>query len=179
MSEADLLTTPTTTALEVLEFPDPRLRITAKRVKLVNDAIRQLTQNMLYTMYAAKGIGLAATQINVHKRIIVMDVSGDHDAPQVLINPSYKVLDDTAVPSDEGCLSVPGVYESVPRAERIQVDCLNEQGEPQVFEAQGLEGACIQHECDHLDGKLFVDYLSSLKRQRIRKKLEKQHKLRA
>lgn len=178
MSETYLLTTPTT-ALAILEFPDPRLRIKAKRVKLVNDAIRQLTQNMLYTMYAAKGMGLAATQVNVHKRIIVMDISGDHDAPQILINPSYTVLDDATVPSDEGCLSVPGAYESVLRAKRIQVGCLNEQGEPQVFEAQGLEGACIQHECDHLDGKLFVDYLSSLKRQRIRKKLEKQHTLRA
>ena len=162
--------------LEILEYPDPRLRTVAVRIDKVDDALRTLAQDMIETMYEAPGIGLAASQINVHRRLVVIDVSEQQDAPLILINPEYVV---TGVPMEyqEGCLSVPGYYENVTRFDKIQVSALNEQGEALAFEASDLLAICIQHEIDHLDGKLFVDYLSSLKRTRIKKKLEKQHKL--
>ncbi|MFT7697704.1 MAG: peptide deformylase [Reinekea sp.] len=162
--------------LEILEYPDPRLRTVAVRIDKVDDALRTLAQDMIETMYEAPGIGLAASQINVHRRLVVIDVSEEQDAPLILINPEYVV---TGAPMEyqEGCLSVPGYYENVTRFDKIQVSALNEQGEALAFEASDLLAICIQHEIDHLDGKLFVDYLSSLKRTRIKKKLEKQHKL--
>lgn len=162
--------------LEILEYPDPRLRTVAVRIETVDDALRTLAQDMIETMYEAPGIGLAASQINVHRRLVVIDVSEEQDAPLILINPEYVV---TGAPMEyqEGCLSVPGYYEKVTRFDKIQVSALNEQGEALAFEATDLLAICIQHEIDHLDGKLFVDYLSSLKRTRIKKKLEKQHKL--
>ncbi|ATX78409.1 MULTISPECIES: peptide deformylase [Reinekea] len=162
--------------LEILEYPDPRLRTVAVRIDKVDDALRTLALDMIETMYEAPGIGLAASQINVHRRLVVIDVSEQQDAPLILINPEYVV---TGAPMEyqEGCLSVPGYYENVTRFDKIQVSALNEQGEALAFEATDLLAICIQHEIDHLDGKLFVDYLSSLKRTRIKKKLEKQHKL--
>jgi peptide deformylase len=159
-------------ALKVLEFPDPRLRTKAAAVEAVDDAIRRLIADMLETMYAAPGLGLAATQVDVHKRVLVMDVSDTKDNPQYLINP--EILEKSGlVAGDEGCLSVPGVTEEVERAERVKVRSLDMEGNPVEFEAEGLFSVCIQHEMDHLDGKLFVDYLSELKRQRIKKKLTK------
>lgn len=164
--------------LEILHFPDPRLRTVAAPVVRVDPAIRQLVDDMFETMYAAPGIGLAATQVNVHRRIIVIDVSEKHDEPLVLINPVVEALG-AAQQLEEGCLSVPGVYENVERCERILVRALGVDGEAWEREADGLLAQCIQHECDHLEGKLFVDYLSALKRQRIRRKLEKQQRQRA
>lgn len=161
--------------LNILEFPDPRLRTKAKPVETVTDEHRQLIKDMLETMYDAPGIGLAATQIDHHERIIVVDVSEDQDEPHVFINPSYEVLGEE-IKYQEGCLSVPGFYENVVRYDRIKVKALNEQGEAFELEAQDLFAICIQHECDHLEGKLFVDYLSTLKRSRIKKKLDKIHK---
>jgi len=159
--------------LTILHFPDERLRTVAKPVEQVNDALRTLIDNMFETMYDAPGIGLAATQINVHKRLIVIDVSEEKDQPLVLINP--EILEKGGEEEmDEGCLSVPGIYEKVQRAERVKVRAQDRNGEPFELEADGLLAVCIQHEIDHLDGKLFVDYLSTLKRQRIKKKLEKQ-----
>jgi len=163
--------------LDILEFPDPRLRTKAKPVEAeeVNDELRQFCQDMLETMYDAPGIGLAATQCNVHKRIIVVDVSEDQSEPHIFINPELELLgDDIQYP--EGCLSVPGYYEEVTRKDRIRVTALGQDGEPFTTEAEDLLAICIQHECDHLEGKLFVDYLSTLKRGRIRKKLEKAHR---
>ncbi|MEX1057878.1 MAG: peptide deformylase [Natronospirillum sp.] len=161
--------------LPILEFPDPRLRTKAKPVTTVDDSIRQLCRDMLETMYDAPGIGLAASQVNVHKRVIVVDVSEDQNEPHVFINPELELQgEDVAYP--EGCLSVPGYYEEVVRKDRVVVKALNEQGEAFTLEAQDLLAICIQHECDHLAGKLFVDYLSTLKRTRIRKKLEKAHR---
>ncbi|WP_018141436.1 peptide deformylase [Thioalkalivibrio sp. ALJ7] len=158
---------------EILHFPDPRLRLKAEPVAEVDDEIRTLVDDMLETMYAAPGIGLAATQINVQKRVLVADVSEDQSEPHALINP--EILDTSGEEEmDEGCLSVPGFYEKVQRADRIRVRALGRDGEPFEMEIDGLLAVCIQHEIDHLDGKLFVDYLSSLKRNRIRKKLEKQ-----
>lgn len=158
--------------LEILRFPDPRLRTKAKPVAAVDEAIRRLSQEMLETMYAAPGIGLAATQVNVHKRVIVVDVTEDRSDPLVLINP--EILETRGEETmDEGCLSVPGFYESVTRSEWVRVRALDMEGNPFELEADGLKAVCIQHEIDHLEGKLFVDYLSGLKRQRIRKKLEK------
>lgn len=163
------------TMREILHFPDPRLRIPATPVGVVDGQIRALVDDMLETMYAAPGIGLAATQVNVHKRVIVIDVSEHQDQPMVFINP--EILDkDGTEEMDEGCLSVPGVYERVQRAERVKVRALGRDGTPFEFSADGLLAVCIQHEIDHLDGKLFVDYLSQLKRVRIRKKLEKQRR---
>lgn len=162
--------------LEILEYPDPRLRTRAQPVENVDDELRQLVGDMLETMYAAPGIGLAATQVNVHKRILVVDVSENRDDPRVIINPQIIERDGVQV-MEEGCLSVPGIYDSVERAERIRVRCLGLDGEPIEMEAEGLLAVCIQHEMDHLEGRLFVDYLSSLKRQRIRKKLEKDRRL--
>jgi len=165
--------------LQILEFPDPRLRTVAKPVLEVNDQIRQLIDDMLETMYDAPGIGLAATQVNVHKRIIVMDVSEDKSQPMIFINPQIEVLDGEPEEMQEGCLSVPGFYESVERVPHAWVRAIDRDGKPFEVEVTGLMAICIQHEVDHLDGKLFVDYLSAMKRTRIRKKLEKQHKMRA
>ncbi len=158
--------------LEILEFPDERLRKKALPVAEVDRSIQQLVDDMLETMYEAPGVGLAATQVNVHKRIIVIDVSEDKDQPLCLINP--EILDkDGSEESEEGCLSVPGIFEKVQRAEKVKVKALDQQGKPFEVDADGLLAVCIQHEIDHLDGKLFVDYLSPLKRQRIKKKLLK------
>jgi peptide deformylase len=161
--------------LPILEFPDPRLRTRAQPVTRVDDSIRTLIDDMFQTMYAAPGIGLAATQVNVHKRVIVIDVSESHDQPVVLINPEI-VASEGMEEMEEGCLSVPGIYDKVKRAERIRVRTLDRQGKQIEFEAEALLAVCIQHEMDHLDGKLFVDYLSELKRTRIRKKLEKERR---
>jgi len=161
--------------LTILEFPDERLRIIAKPVARVDDSVRRLLDDMLETMYSSRGIGLAATQVNVHQRVIVLDISEEKNAPLCLINP--QIVDEQGVEeSEEGCLSVPGFFEKVTRAEKIIVQALDRQGEKQAFQADGLLAVCIQHEIDHLDGKLFVDYLSPLKRQRIKKKLEKLHR---
>ncbi len=163
--------------LTILEFPDPRLRTSASEVDAFDDGLQNLVQDMFETMYDAPGIGLAATQVNVHKRVVVIDLSEDRSEPLVLVNPSYEVLDAETEESQEGCLSVPGFYETVQRPNHIRLKAWNEKGEPYELEAQGLLAVCIQHELDHLNGKLFVDYLSTLKRNRIRKKLEKQHRL--
>jgi len=161
--------------LDILHFPDPRLRIKAKPVPAVTDATRRLIKDMLETMYAAPGIGLAATQVGVDERVIVVDVSDDSDEPQVFINPEILTQEGRET-SQEGCLSVPGVYEDVERAERIRVRALDRHGKRLEFDADGLLAVCIQHEIDHLNGKLFVDYLSDLKRQRIRKRVEKEER---
>jgi len=161
--------------LEILEFPDPRLRTRAQPVTEVDQAIRQLAADMLETMYAAPGIGLAASQVNVHKRLIVMDISETRNEPMVFINPEI-VTRDGEEESEEGCLSVPGIFEKVRRAERVTVRALNRDGASFELQADGLLAVCIQHEMDHLEGKLFVDYLSELKRSRIRGKLEKERK---
>jgi len=165
--------------LNILEFPDPRLRTIAKPVDVVDDALRQLIDDMFETMYEAPGIGLAATQINVHKRLVVIDVSEDKSQPLVFINPQFETLTDELEQYQEGCLSVPGFYETVERPQRVKIKALDRNGEPFELLAEGLLAVCIQHECDHLNGKLFVDYLSNLKRDRIRKKLEKQHRQQA
>jgi peptide deformylase len=165
--------------LNILEFPDPRLRTKAQPVAEVNDSLRGLIDDMLETMYAAPGIGLAATQVDVHQRLLVIDVSEDHSEPLVFINPEVTVLDPELGEYDEGCLSVPGFYETVNRPRRISVTALGRDGQPFTRELEGLLAICLQHEIDHLDGKLFVDYISPLKRQRIRKKLEKAQRQRA
>ncbi|MEM7465394.1 MAG: peptide deformylase [Pseudomonadota bacterium] len=162
--------------LEILHFPDPRLRNVASSVEEITPEIKQLVSDMFETMYAAPGIGLAATQVNVHKRILVADVSETRSEPICLINPRVEELIGTEQ-MEEGCLSVPGVFELVERADAIKVTALNEQGKEITLETNGLLAVCIQHEIDHLDGKLFVDYLSQLKRSRIRKKLEKSQKV--
>ena len=161
--------------LEILKFPDDRLRTKAKPVETVTDEIKQLVDDMFETMYAAPGIGLAATQINVHKRIVVIDVSLEKDEPLCLINPIITAKDGIET-HEEGCLSVPGIYETVERAERIKLTALNREGEEIKMDVDDLLAICIQHELDHLEGKLFVDYLSPLKRNRIKKKLEKHQK---
>ncbi|MCB1705649.1 MAG: peptide deformylase [Halioglobus sp.] len=165
--------------LDILEFPDPRLRTEAKPVAQVTEATRTLIDNMLETMYAAPGIGLAATQVNVHQRLLVMDVSDDKSKPMVFINPEVTVLDPEQGEYDEGCLSVPGFYETVSRPQHVRVSAVDRNGEAFTRELEGLAAICLQHEIDHLNGKLFVDYLSPLKRQRIRKKLEKDQRQRA
>ncbi len=162
--------------LEILEFPDARLRTVAKPVREVTDRIRTLIDSMFETMYAAPGIGLAATQVNVHQRLLVIDVSEDKTDPLVFINPAITVLDPQTDEYDEGCLSVPGFYETVCRPQRISVTALDRDGTEFTRELADLLAICLQHEVDHLDGKLFVDYISPLKRQRIRKKLEKSHR---
>lgn len=164
--------------LPVLEFPDPRLRTRARPVVEFDAALEQLVADMLQTMYAAPGIGLAATQVNVHQQLIVMDVGGENREPQVYINPELLSRDGVEI-SEEGCLSVPNVYEDVERAARVRVRAWDADG--QVFERdlEGLAAVCLQHEMDHLAGKLFVDYLSGLKRERIRRKLEKERRERA
>ena len=161
--------------LKILKFPDPRLRTRAVPVEAVDDQIRRLVDDMLETMYAAPGIGLAATQVDVHKRVLVLDVSESKDEPQCFINPELLEQEGRAV-SEEGCLSVPEVTEEVERAERIRVRALDVDGKQFEQEAEGLLAVCIQHEMDHLEGKLFVDYLSELKRQRIKKKAVKARK---
>ncbi|AFP28976.1 MULTISPECIES: peptide deformylase [Marinobacter] len=162
--------------LDILEYPDPRLRTLAKPVITVTDEIRTLIDDMFETMYDAVGIGLAASQVNVHQQIVVMDLSDDNSEPRVFINPKIEVLDGDLEAMQEGCLSVPGFYEDVERIEHCLIKALDRNGEAFEIEARGLLAVCIQHEMDHLNGKLFVDYLSSLKRTRIRKKLEKLQK---
>ena len=162
--------------LNILEFPDPRLRTIAKAVERVDDDLRQLIDDMFETMYDAPGIGLAATQVNVHKRLVVMDLSEDKNEPLVFINPEFESLTDEVDQYQEGCLSVPGFYENVDRPQKVKIKALDRDGQPVELIAEGLLAVCIQHECDHLNGKLFVDYLSTLKRDRIKKKLEKQHR---
>ena len=159
--------------LEILEFPDPRLRTRAKPVAAVTDDTRNLIDDMFETMYDAPGIGLAATQVDVHERLLVIDISEDRSQPQVFINPEVTVIDPELGEYDEGCLSVPGFYETVNRPQKVQVTALDRDGKSFTRELEGLLAICLQHEIDHLDGKLFVDYLSPLKRTRIRKKLEK------
>lgn len=160
------------TVLNILHFPDEKLRTVAKPVEKVDNTIRELIDNMFETMYDAPGIGLAASQINVHQRIIVIDVSEDKSQPLVFINPEI-LAKEGEEQMEEGCLSVPGIYESVTRAEKVKVKALDREGDRFELEADGLLAVCIQHEIDHLDGKLFVDYLSRLKQSRIKKKLEK------
>jgi peptide deformylase len=164
--------------LSILEFPDERLRKKAATVKTVDDKIKKLVDDMLETMYESHGVGLAATQVNVHQRVVVIDVSEDKDDPICLINPEI-IEKDGVKESEEGCLSVPGFFEKVERAEHVMVRALNREGEPFELSARDLLCVCVQHELDHLDGKLFVDYISPLKRQRIKKKLEKAHKMEA
>ena len=161
--------------LNILHFPDPRLRNKALPVEKVDDDIRQLAQDMLETMYEAPGIGLAATQVNVQKRVIVIDISEDKSEPLVLVNPEL-IETNGEREFQEGCLSVPEAYELVTRADTIRFKALDLDGNPFERDAEGLLATCVQHEIDHLDGKLFVDYLSNLKRDRIRKKLEKHQK---
>jgi peptide deformylase len=164
--------------LEILEYPDPRLRTSAKPVKVVDDRVQALIADMLETMYEAPGIGLAASQVDVHQRIIVVDVSENRDEPHAFVNPQLELFG-CEVETEEGCLSVPGYYELVNRRERIRLNALGRDGKPIEEDFEGMLAVVIQHECDHLDGKLFVDYLSNLKRTRIRRKLEKQQRIRA
>ncbi len=165
--------------LEILEFPDPRLRTEAKPVTEVNDRVRGIIDDMFETMYDAPGVGLAATQVNIHEQIVVIDVSEEQNQPLVFINPEITILDEEIFKYDEGCLSVPGFYETVQRPRHIRVKALDRNGDTFEIEPEGLLAVCIQHERDHLLGKLFVDYISTLKRNRIRSKLEKQHKRQA
>jgi len=160
--------------LPVLRYPDPRLHKVAKPVNRVDDEIRRLVRDMAETMYAAPGIGLAATQVDVHKQVIVIDTSDTRDELLVLINPEIVWRSETQRECEEGCLSLPGVYETVKRSERVRVRALNADGDPFERDAEGLLAVCIQHEMDHLRGKVFVEYLSRLKQDRIRAKLEKQ-----
>ncbi len=165
--------------LPILEFPDPRLRTRATPVVTVDARIKQLVEDMFDTMYDAPGIGLAASQVDVHERVIVIDTSGDGSDPRVFINPEITILDASLGTYDEGCLSVPGFYETVERPKVIEVTALDKTGSPFTAQLDGLLAICLQHEIDHLEGKLFVDYLSPLKRQRIRSKLVKDQKRRA
>jgi len=164
--------------LPILEFPDPRLRTRATPVARVDARVQQLVDDMFETMYAAPGIGLAASQVDVHERVIVIDISEDHSNPRVFINPEISIIDDTLGRYDEGCLSVPGFYETVERPSRIEVTAMDRDGAVFTEQLDGLLGICLQHEIDHLEGRLFVDYLSPLKRQRIRSKLTKDQKRR-
>ena len=165
--------------LTILEYPDPRLRTRAVPVATVDDRVRRLIDDMLETMYAAPGVGLAATQVNVHQRVLVADVSKEQDQPMVFINPEV-IEREGKTEAEEGCLSVPGIFDKLStRSARIVVRALGRDGRPFEIEADGLLAVCIQHEMDHLEGKLFVDYLSELKRTRIRRKLEKERRDRA
>ena len=159
--------------LSILRYPDPRLHKIAQPVSVIDDRLRALIDDMFETMYDAKGIGLAATQVDVHQRLIVIDVSEERDQRLVLINPELVWTSDERVKGDEGCLSVPGIYDGVERAERVKVRALDEQGQAREIEADGLLAVCIQHEMDHLMGKVFVEYLSPLKHGRIKTKLLK------
>ncbi|AJD46453.1 peptide deformylase 1 [Isoalcanivorax pacificus W11-5] len=165
--------------MDILEFPDPRLRTVAKPVEKVDDELRKLIDDMIETMYDASGIGLAATQVNVHQRLLVLDVSEERDQPLVFINPEITPLTDDTKTYDEGCLSVPGFYETVERPDRVRVKALNRDGDVFEMDCDGLLAVCLQHEIDHLDGKLFVDHISRLKRDRIKKKMEKLHRQQA
>ncbi len=165
------------TKLAILEYPDPRLRKRAEPVATVDDALRKLAADMLDTMYAANGVGLAATQVDVHRRLIVLDVSEERNQALILINPEL-LLAEGKGPGEEGCLSLPGIYDKLSRATHIRVRALNLQGEAFEMDAEGLLATCIQHEMDHLEGKLFVDYLSELKRQLIRRRMEKERRQR-
>lgn len=162
--------------LQILEFPDPRLRKIAEPVTAFDASLKVLVEDMLETMYQAQGIGLAATQVNVHKRLLLIDVSENKDSPQVFINPEFDILEEELSEYDEGCLSVPGFYETIARPKAIKVTAQDVTGEKFELRAEGLLSTCIQHEIDHLEGILFVDYLSALKKQRIRSKLEKEQK---
>jgi peptide deformylase len=159
--------------LPILRYPDPRLHTVAKAVAQVDDRIRRLVDDMIETMHAAEGVGLAATQVDVHERVIVMDTSDSRDQPRVLINPEITWASDEMAFNDEGCLSVPTVYDKVQRHARVRVRALGRDGQPHEFEAEGLAAVCVQHEMDHLMGKVFVEYLSPLKRNRIRDKMLK------
>lgn len=161
--------------LSILAYPDPRLRQKAHPIGGIDDALRQLAADMAQTMYAAKGVGLAATQVGVGKRLVVMDLSVEHDQLQVMVNPQIMVREGSQI-REEGCLSVPEVFDTVERAQRITVRFLDLVGELQQFDADGLLAVCVQHEIDHLDGKLFVDYLSRLKQERLRKKADKRQR---
>lgn len=163
--------------LPILRYPDPRLYKVARPVEVVDDRIRQLVRDMAETMYAAPGIGLAATQVDVHEQVIVMDLSEDQNSLMVLINPEIVSASNDTQVHEEGCLSVPGVYDEVERASHIRVRALDEQGRSFEFEAEGLLAVCVQHEMDHLKGKVFVEYLSSLKQNRIKTRLRKQDRL--
>jgi len=159
--------------LNILRYPDPRLHKVAAPIAQVDDRIRTLAADMLETMYAAEGVGLAATQVDVHERLIVMDTSEGHDQPLVLINPELIAVSDEMMLGDEGCLSVPTIYDKVERHARVTVKALDRNGKPFQFEAEGLASVCVQHEMDHLRGKVFVEYLSLLKRERIKVKMIK------
>jgi peptide deformylase len=159
--------------LTILSYPDPRLHTVAKPVAVVDDRIRTLAADMIETMYESKGVGLAATQVNVHERVVVMDVSEEHNQPLVMINPELLWKSVERIKGEEGCLSVPGIYDFVQRAEQIRVRAQDQDGQWFEQQAEGLLAVCIQHEMDHLDGKVFVDYLSRLKRDRIKTKLIK------
>jgi peptide deformylase len=162
--------------LEILEFPDPRLRNLAKPVEAFDAALRQLVDDMFETMYDAQGIGLAATQVDIHRRLLVMDVSENRDSPKVFINP--EIVDSSGEETcEEGCLSVPGIYADVSRAETVRVRAQDSSGDFFEDDLDGMHAICLQHEMDHLEGKLFVDYLSPLKRRMVQKKLEKQRKI--
>ena len=159
--------------LNILRYPDPRLHTVAKPVETVDARIRQLVDDMLETMYEADGVGLAATQVDVHERVLVMDTSDTRDRPRVLINPELVETSEEMIFGDEGCLSVPTIYDKVPRHARVRVRALDRNGESREFEAEGLLAVCVQHEMDHLLGKVFVEYLSPLKRERIKTKMLK------
>lgn len=163
----------TMSQLDILRYPDPRLETKARPVAAVDDRIRRLVDDMIETMYASDGIGLAATQVDVHEQVIVIDTSETRDAPVVLVNPRIVARSDETVLGDEGCLSVPGIYDSVPRHARVTVVALDRDGVERSIDAEGLLAVCVQHEMDHLQGKVFVEYLSPLKRSRIRTKMSK------
>lgn len=162
--------------LPILSFPDPRLRTRAKPIETITDEIRTLASNMLETMYAAPGVGLAASQVDRHIELIVIDISEDKSQPLVFINPKVTPLSTETAPYEEGCLSVPEVYDKVERPARVRIEALDLHGQTFSMDADGLLAVCIQHEMDHLKGKLFVDYLSPLKRQRIKDKLVKRER---
>ena len=162
--------------LNILRYPDPKLHTVAKPVAAVDERIRRLVDDMLETMYEADGVGLAATQVDVHERVLVIDTSNDRDAPRVLINPEVISTSAEFIEGEEGCLSVPLIYDKVPRHSRVTVRALGRDGEPYEFEADGLLAVCVQHEMDHLMGKMFVEYLSPLKRERIKTKMLKKNR---
>ncbi|MFK0571385.1 peptide deformylase [Endozoicomonas sp.] len=162
--------------LEILEYPDPRLRTVAKPIAEVNDDIRRIVDDMLETMYDANGVGLAATQVNIHQRIVVMDLSEESNEPLVLINPGYEAIGDEKSDFQEGCLSIPGFYELLDRYASVRLTALDRDGNEYSRDFDGLAAVCVQHELDHLEGKLFIDALSRLKQDRIRKKLGKKNR---
>ena len=163
--------------LDILEYPDERLRTIARPINEVNDDVRKIVDDMLETMYNAKGVGLAATQVNIHQRIVVMDFSEDNSEPLVLINPTFEPLTEDLTDISEGCLSVPGVFELLDRPASVRLTALDRDGKEYSMDFDGLAAVCVQHETDHLNGKLFVDYLSKLKQDRIRKKMVKHKRL--